>query len=283
MKLTNEMIKQGVLENPKVDKAFAVHVWSEFEEDTIAIKQGSIMASTDPFEITISGKIRGSRSACAKFHDGYIKKCGEPSIKHVKEGFATVTLKPGNGAAEKTGTYTLVEGKGYEFVDEIVGGVVPREYIPSVNKGIENALDNGNLAGYPTIDIKARLVFGSYHDVDSSTTAFEIAGSLAFKESAKVCNPVLLEPIMLVEVVTPDEYLGTVIGDISTRRGRIDGQESRGKSQAVRSFVPLSEMFGYATALRSNTQGRGNFTMQFDHYDECPRNVAEAVIKARSK
>ena len=174
-------------------------------------------------------------------------------------------------------------GKGYEFVDEIVGGVVPREFIPSVNKGIENALDNGNLAGYPTIDIKARLVFGSYHDVDSSSTAFEIAGSLAFKETAKVCNPVLLEPIMLVEVVTPDEYLGTVIGDISTRRGRIDGQEARGKSQSVRSFVPLSEMFGYATALRSNTQGRGNFTMQFDHYDECPRNVAEAVMKARSK
>ena len=174
-------------------------------------------------------------------------------------------------------------GKGYEFVDEIVGGVVPREFIPSVNKGIENALDNGNLAGYPTIDIKARLVFGSYHDVDSSSTAFEIAGSLAFKETAKVCNPVLLEPIMLVEVVTPDEYLGTVIGDISTRRGRIDGQEARGKSQAVRSYVPLSEMFGYATALRSNTQGRGNFTMQFDHYDECPRNVAEAVMKARSK
>ena len=174
-------------------------------------------------------------------------------------------------------------GKGYEFVDEIVGGVIPREFIPSVNKGIENALDNGNLAGYPTIDIKARLVFGSYHDVDSSSTAFEIAGSLAFKETAKVCNPVLLEPIMLVEVVTPDEYLGTVIGDISTRRGRIDGQEARGKSQSVRSFVPLSEMFGYATALRSNTQGRGNFTMQFDHYDECPRNVAEAVMKARSK
>ena len=174
-------------------------------------------------------------------------------------------------------------GKGFEFVDEIVGGVIPREFIPSVNKGIENALDNGNLAGYPTIDIKARLVFGSYHDVDSSSTAFEIAGSLAFKETAKVCNPVLLEPIMLVEVVTPDEYLGTVIGDISTRRGRIDGQEARGKSQSIRSFVPLSEMFGYATALRSNTQGRGNFTMQFDHYDECPRNVAEAVMKARSK
>ena len=174
-------------------------------------------------------------------------------------------------------------GKGYEFVDEIVGGVIPREYIPSVNKGIENSLNNGNLAGYPTIDIKARLVFGSYHDVDSSTTAFEIAGSLAFKESAKVCNPTLLEPIMSVEVVTPDEYLGTVIGDISTRRGRIEGQEARGKAQSIKAAVPLSEMFGYATALRSNTQGRGNFTMQFDHYEECPKNVAEAIIKERTR
>ncbi len=173
-------------------------------------------------------------------------------------------------------------GKGYEFVDEIVGGVIPREFIPSVNKGIENSIVNGNLAGYPTIDIKARLVFGSYHDVDSSTTAFEIAGSLAFKESAKVCNPVLLEPIMSVEVTTPEDYVGTVIGDLSTRRGRIEGQETRGKSQNIRSFVPLSEMFGYATALRSNTQGRGNFVMQFDHYAECPKNVQEAILKARA-
>ena len=174
-------------------------------------------------------------------------------------------------------------GKGYEFVDEIVGGVIPREFIPSVDKGIKNALDNGNLAGYPTIDIKARLVFGSYHDVDSSTTAFEIAGSLAFKESAKLCNPVLLEPIMVVDITTPDEYLGAVIGDISTRRGRIDGQEAHGKAQLVKAHVPLAEMFGYATALRSNTQGRAVFIMQFDHYEECPRNVAEAIIKARAK
>ena len=174
-------------------------------------------------------------------------------------------------------------GKGYEFSDEIVGGVVPREFIPAVNKGIENALTNGNLAGYPTIDIKARLVFGSYHDVDSSSAAFEIAGSLAFKETAKYCEPVLLEPIMSVEVTMPDDYLGTVIGDISTRRGRIEGQEARGKAQTVRAFVPLSEMFGYATALRSNTQGRGNFVMQFDHYEECPRNVAEEIIKERAR
>ena len=173
-------------------------------------------------------------------------------------------------------------GKGYEFVDEIVGGVIPREFIPSVNKGIEAALENGNLAGYPTIDIKARLVFGSYHDVDSSAIAFEVAGGLAFKNSASKCQPVLLEPITLVEVVVPEDYVGTVNGDLSVRRGRIEGQESRGGNiQTIRAMVPLSEMFGYATALRSNTQGRGNYTMQFDHYDECPRNVAENVIKKR--
>ena len=172
-------------------------------------------------------------------------------------------------------------GKGFEFVDEIVGGVVPKEYIPAVQKGIENALPNGNLAGYPTIDIKARLVFGSYHDVDSSQIAFEVAGGLAFKESAKKCDPVLLEPIMSVEVVIPDEYLGNVIGDLSSRRGRIEGQENHGHATSVKGFVPLAQMFGYATALRSNTQGRGTFTMQFDHYEECPRSIAEEIIKNR--
>ena len=172
-------------------------------------------------------------------------------------------------------------GKGFEFVDEIVGGVIPREYIPAVQKGIENALPNGNLAGYPTIDIKARLVFGSYHDVDSSQIAFEVAGGLAFKNSAAKCDPVLLEPIMSVDVVIPDEYLGNVIGDLSSRRGRIDGQENHGHATEVKGFVPLAEMFGYATALRSNTQGRGTFTMQFDHYEECPRSIAEGIIKSR--
>ena len=173
-------------------------------------------------------------------------------------------------------------GKGFEFVDEIFGGVIPREYIPAVEKGLRNALDNGNLAGYPTIDIKARLTFGSYHDVDSSQIAFEVAAGMAFKASKEKCAPVLLEPVTLVEVTVPEEYVGNVIGDLSTRRGRIDGQEQRGNVQAVRAFVPLAEMFGYATALRSNTQGRGNYTMQFDHYEECPRFVAEEIIKKRN-
>lgn len=173
-------------------------------------------------------------------------------------------------------------GKGFEFVDAIVGGVVPREYIPAVAKGIEASLANGNLAGYPTIDIKATLFDGSYHDVDSSQIAFEVAAGMAFKQSKEKCNPVLLEPIMEVDVTVPDEYLGNVIGDLSSRRGRIEGQENRGHIQSVKASVPLSEMFGYATSLRSNTQGRGNYVMQFSRYEECPRSIAEEVIKKRT-
>ena len=173
-------------------------------------------------------------------------------------------------------------GKGFEFVDAIVGGVVPREYIPAVQKGLEAAITNGNLAGYPTIDIKATLFDGSYHEVDSSSVAFEVAASMAFKASAQKCQPILLEPIMSVEVLVPDEYLGSVIGDLTSRRGTIEGQDSHGHVQSVKALVPLSNMFGYATALRSNTQGRGNYTMQFNKYKECPKSIAEEVIKARS-
>ena len=173
-------------------------------------------------------------------------------------------------------------GKGFEFVDAVVGGVVPREYIPAVKKGLESALLNGNLAGYETIDVKATLFDGSYHDVDSSQIAFEVAASYAFKESKNKCEPVLLEPIMDVEVTVPDEYLGNVIGDLTSRRGRIEGQDSRGNLQSVRALIPLSQMFGYATSLRSNTQGRGNYVMQFSRYEECPKLITEQVIKERS-
>jgi elongation factor G len=173
-------------------------------------------------------------------------------------------------------------GKGFEFVDAVIGGVIPREYIPAVRKGLENALHNGNLAGYETIDIKATLFDGSYHEVDSSQIAFEVAASFAFKESKDKCQPVLLEPIMNVEVVVPDDYLGNVIGDLTSRRGRIEGQDARGHLQSVRALVPLASMFGYATALRSNTQGRGNYTMQFSKYEECPKSVAEAIVKKRN-
>lgn len=169
--------------------------------------------------------------------------------------------------------------KGYEFVDKIVGGVVPREYIPIVDKGLQDALKTGVLAGYPMIDVKATLYDGSYHDVDSSEMAFRIAASLALKETKNKCKPILLEPIMLVEVVAPDEYMGNVMGDIISRRGRPIGQENRGNAIMMSAMVPLAEMFGYATSLRSNTQGRGTFTMKFDHYEEVPKNIAEDIIK----
>lgn len=171
------------------------------------------------------------------------------------------------------------EGKGFEFENGIVGGVVPREYIPAVQAGLEDSLNRGVLAGYPLVDIKARLFDGSYHDVDSSEMAFKIAASMALKNAASKCKPVILEPVMRVEVVIPEEYLGDIMGMITARRGRVEGMDARGNAQVVRAMVPLSEMFGYATALRSSTQGRGVFSMHFDHYEEVPKSVSEEIIK----
>ena len=174
------------------------------------------------------------------------------------------------------------EGKGFEFVDAIVGGSVPREYIKPTQEGLEAALENGMVAGYPVIDIKATLFDGSYHDVDSSEMAYKIAASMALKEAGKKCKPAILEPIMFVEVTAPSEYLGSVMGDISSRRGQITEQEERGNAIIVRAHVPLSEMFGYVTDLRSFTQGRGNYSMKFDHYSEVPKSIAEKIIKENS-
>jgi elongation factor G len=169
-------------------------------------------------------------------------------------------------------------GTGYEFVNKIVGGVIPKEYIPAVDTGVREALENGVLAGYPVVDVKVTLYDGSYHEVDSSEMAFKIAASIAFKEGMKKAQPVLLEPIMKVEVVVPEEYMGDVIGDINSRRGHIEGMEPRGGAQVIRGFVPLAEMFGYATDLRSKTQGRGTYTMQFSHYAEVPKSIADSII-----
>ena len=174
------------------------------------------------------------------------------------------------------------DGAGFEFINNIVGGVVPREYIPSVEQGIVEAMENGVLAGYPLIDIKATLYDGSYHDVDSNEMAFKIAASMSLREAKNKCQPVLLEPIMKVEIVIPEEYLGDVMGDVTSRRGRVDGMEARGNAQLVKAYVPLAEMFGYATALRSNTQGRGTYTMFFDHYAEVPASISEEIIKQNS-
>jgi len=169
-------------------------------------------------------------------------------------------------------------GKGFEFVNKIVGGAIPKEYISPVEKGIKEALESGVLAGYPVIDVKITLLDGSYHEVDSSEMAFKIAGSIAFKEAAKMAKPVILEPIMNVEAVTPEEYMGDVIGDLNARRGKVQTMEKRGKSQIIRAQVPLVEMFGYATDLRSKTQGRATYTMQFSHYEDVPRGISESIV-----
>ncbi len=173
--------------------------------------------------------------------------------------------------------------KGYEFVDAIVGGSVPREYIPVVDKGLQEAMPNGILAGYPVIDVKCTLFDGSYHDVDSSEMAYKIAASMALKATKDKCQPVILEPIMVVDVIVPEDYVGNVIGDLTSRRGRLESQNKRGNAMNIRAYVPLAEMFGYATSLRSNTQGRGTFIMQMDHYEQCPRNIQEEIIKKRGQ
>ncbi|MPN10514.1 Elongation factor G [bioreactor metagenome] len=173
-------------------------------------------------------------------------------------------------------------GKGFEFINGVVGGTVPREYIKPVQDGLQAALSNGLIAGYPIIDIKATLFDGSYHEVDSNEMAFKVAASMALKEAAKKCSPVLLEPVELLDVTAPADYLGSVMGDISGRRGQIIDQEERGKSVIVKAMVPLSEMFGYATDLRSFTQGRGNYSMKFDHYSEVPKSIVEKITKKKA-
>jgi elongation factor G len=181
-------------------------------------------------------------------------------------GDATINIEPSG------------PGEGYEFVDRITGGTIPKEYIPSIDLGIQEAMESGILAGFPVVDVRIELVDGSYHDVDSSEMAFKVAGSMAFKEGMKRAKPKLLEPVMSVEVVTPDDYLGDVIGNLNGRRGRVEQLEPVGASQSIKASVPLSEMFGYATDLRSMSQGRATFTMQFDRYEEVPATIAEAIV-----
>ena len=205
-----------------------------------------------------------------------ISKASKSDMKHVKQsggrgqyGHCVIEVEPN-------------PEKGYEFVNSITGGVIPKEYIAPVDKGIQDALKSGVLAGFPCVDVKVNLVFGSYHDVDSSEQAFYVAGSMAIKDAMQKASPILLEPIMDVEVVTPDDYVGEVMGDLNSRRGRVQSMEARPGSQSVRAQVPLSEMFGYATDLRSKTQGRANFTMQFHHYERVPQQLAEEIVKKKS-
>src|SRR6059058_6048709 len=201
-----------------------------------------------------------------KVHGRFVRQTGGRG----QYGHAVINLEPAQA------------GEGYEFVDRIVGGRIPREYIPAVDLGIQEAMESGILAGYPVVDVRIELVDGSYHEVDSSEIAFKVAGSMAFKEAMKRSKPKLLEPVMAVEVVTPEEYLGDVMGDLNSRRGRVEGLEPVGNAQQIKAMVPLAEMFGYATDVRSMTQGRATFTMQFDHYEEVPQSIANELVDAQS-
>ncbi|MCI2974536.1 MAG: elongation factor G [Ferrimicrobium sp.] len=200
-------------------------------------------------------------------------------VERIEERYVRQTGGRGQYGHVVINVEPLGAGSGYEFVDKITGGVIPKEYIPSVDAGIQEALSSGVLAGYPVEDLRVTLVFGSYHDVDSSEMAFRIAGSMAVKKAVRAANPVLLEPIMAVEVVTPDDYMGDVIGDLSSRRGRVEGMDQVGNNQVIRALVPLSEMFGYATDLRSKTQGRATYTMQFHAYQEVPDSIAAEIVR----
>ena len=202
-----------------------------------------------------------------------IRKHAEAEGRHIKQSGGR-----GQYGVVKIKIEPLPTGSGFEFVNEVFGGSIPREFIGPAEAGMKEALEGGILAGYPMSDLRVTLYDGSYHDVDSSEMAFKIAGSLAVKEAARRAKPVLLEPIMAVEVVVPEEYMGDVIGDLNSRRGRIEGMELRGTSQIIKSHVPLSEMFGYATDLRSRTQGRGSFTMHFGRYEEVPASLAEEIV-----
>ncbi|MEG0378657.1 MAG: elongation factor G, partial [Eubacterium sp.] len=186
-------------------------------------------------------------------------------------GHCLITLEP------------LEPGSGYVFENKTVGGSIPKEYIAPIDQGIKEAMHNGVLAGYPVIDFKVTVYDGSYHDVDSSEMAFKVAGSMAFKNGMRKADPVIMEPMFKLEVVVPEEYMGDVMGDINSRRGRVEGMEARNGAQVIKGMVPLAEMFGYATSLRSKTQGRGVYTMQFSHYEAVPKSVAEKIIEGRSK
>jgi elongation factor G len=202
------------------------------------------------------------RKIVEKVEEKYVRQTGGKG----QYGHVVITVEP-------TGP-----GGGYEFLDQISGGVIPKEYISSIDQGIQEALTSGVLAGYPVVDVRVKLTYGSYHDVDSSEMAFKIAGSLAIKKAARLASPVLLEPIMAVEVVTPEDYMGDVIGDLSSRRGRVEGMDQRGNSHVIKAQVPLSDMFGYATDLRSRTQGRAQYTMQFHSYQEVPDSIAKEIV-----
>jgi elongation factor G len=271
--------KMGVALNrlAKEDPSFRVHT-DEESGQTIISGMGELH-----LEILVDrmrrefGVDAGVGAPQVAYRETITKTVTDVDGKHIKQsggkgqyGHAQITLEPSG------------EGKGYKFIDEIKGGVIPREFIPSVDKGIQNTLSNGILAGFPVVDVTVRLTFGSYHDVDSSQIAFELAGSLAFKEAMRRASPVILEPMMSVEVETPEDYMGDVMGDLNRRRGMVQGMDDDGLGgKIIRAEVPLAEMFGYSTDLRSATQGRATYSMEFKHYSAAPKHIAEAVMNAR--
>jgi elongation factor G len=212
----------------------------------------------------------------------YRETVSKPAEK-IRGRFVRQTGGSGQYGDVEINLYPMEPGEGYEFVDKIVGGRIPKEYIPAVNAGIQEAMGSGILAGYPVVDVKVELVDGTYHDVDSSERAFKIAGSMAFKEALKRAKPILKEPVMAVEVITPEDYLGDIMGNLSARRGRIESMDPLGNAQVIKASVPLSEMFGYATEVRSMSQGRAEFTMQFDRYEEVPAHVAAEITTSEGK
>ena len=270
-KADRDNLSNGLVKLAKEDPSFRVHTDDETGQCLIA-GMGELHLEIIVDRLLREFNVNANVGAPRVAYRETISATTKVDVKHAKQ----------SGGRGQYGHVVLeVEPnpeKGYEFADEIKGGVIPKEYIPAVDKGIVDAMKNGIIAGFPVVDVKVKLVFGSYHEVDSSEQAFYIAGSMAIKEACKKAKPVLLEPIMSVEVVTPEDYLGDVMGDLNGRRGRVGEMEARPGVQVVRSFVPLSEMFGYATDLRSKTQGRATFTMQFDHYEKVPNSLAEELM-----
>ena len=273
-KTKNDQDKLGIALAKLAEEDPTFKTWTDEDTgDTIIAGMGELHLDVIVDRLKREFKVEANVGAPQVSYRETIKKAAEVEGKFIRQsggrgqyGHVWIKFEPN-------------EGKGFEFVDAVVGGSVPREYIGSVKSGLEDALKNGILAGFPVLDIKATLFDGSYHDVDSSEMAYKVAASMALKNSAKYCQPIILEPIMSVEVTAPSEYLGSVMGDVSSRRGRIEGQEERGNAIVVQSMVPLANMFGYATDLRSFTQGRGNYVMQFDHYEEVPKSISEEIIK----
>jgi elongation factor G len=276
-KADQDKLSQGLQRLTEEDPTFRVHTDEETAQTLIAgMGELHLEIIVDRLKREFNVDANVGRPQVA-YRETVSKRVEKVEGKFVRQtggrgqyGHAVINLEPGE------------QGSGYEFVDKIVGGKIPREYIPAVDLGIQEAMESGMVAGYPVVDIRVELIDGSYHEVDSSEVAFKVAGSMGFKEAMKRAKPKLLEPVMLVEVTTPEEYLGDVMGNLNSRRGRVEGMEPVGNAQVIRAIVPLAEMFGYATDLRSMSQGRATFHMEFDHYEEVPQSIATELVDAKS-